>query len=188
MPDKTAKAQPENKIFSHPIEVDAVPEQGLDVTISADAATRKALAEVDGLAVIDRLDADFHVARRGLAQFNVSGTVYGHITQISVVSLEPFETDIVEEVDVDFADPTTDEFAAAHAAALVGAPDAPGRDPPDPIIDGIIDLGSLAAEFLALGLDPYPRKQGEEFAPIASDQKDVPKPFDVLRKLTDSSS
>ena len=34
------------------------------------------------------------------------------------------------------------------------------EDEPDPIIDGKIDLGALAAEFFALGLDPYPRKPG----------------------------
>ena len=31
------------------------------------------------------------------------------------------------------------------------------------MIDGRIDLGALAAEFFALGLDPYPRKPGAEF-------------------------
>ena len=31
------------------------------------------------------------------------------------------------------------------------------------MIDGKIDLGALAAEFFALGLDPYPRKPGAEF-------------------------
>ena len=40
-----------------------------------------------------------------------------------------------------------------------------GEDPPDPIVDGKIDLGALAAEFLALGLDPYPRKPGVAFDP-----------------------
>ena len=37
------------------------------------------------------------------------------------------------------------------------------EDEPDPLIDGKIDLGALAAEFFALGLDPYPRKPGVSF-------------------------
>ena len=37
------------------------------------------------------------------------------------------------------------------------------EDEPDPVIDGKIDLGALAAEFFALGLDPYPRKPGAAF-------------------------
>jgi len=37
------------------------------------------------------------------------------------------------------------------------------QDPPDPIINGQIDLGALAAEFLVLNLDLYPRKPGATF-------------------------
>jgi hypothetical protein len=36
-------------------------------------------------------------------------------------------------------------------------------DPPEPIVDGIIDLGAVTLEFLALALDPYPRKPGVSF-------------------------
>ena len=36
-------------------------------------------------------------------------------------------------------------------------------EPPDEIVNGKIDLGAVAAEFLALGLDPYPRKPGVDF-------------------------
>ena len=41
------------------------------------------------------------------------------------------------------------------------------EDEPDPIIEGKIDVGALAAEFFALGLDPYPRKPGVEFVALA---------------------
>ena len=57
-----------------------------------------------------------------------------------------------------------------------------GADAPDPIVDGKIDLGALAAEFLALGLDPYPRKPGAEFAPPAADEP-PDSPFDALAKI-----
>jgi hypothetical protein len=36
-------------------------------------------------------------------------------------------------------------------------------EPPDEIVNGKIDLGAVVAEFLALGLDPYPRKPGVDF-------------------------
>jgi hypothetical protein len=36
-------------------------------------------------------------------------------------------------------------------------------EPPDEIVNGQVDLGALTAEFLALGLDPYPRKPGVDF-------------------------
>ncbi len=38
-------------------------------------------------------------------------------------------------------------------------------EPPEPLVDGTVDLGALATEFLILGIDPYPRKAGAQFAP-----------------------
>lgn len=59
-------------------------------------------------------------------------------------------------------------------------------DPPDPITDGKIDLGTLASEFLTLGLDPYPRKPGVSFEPpggLGVDAAADESPFSILRKL-----
>jgi hypothetical protein len=177
---RTVNPRRTGKIFSHLVAVDEVPEQGLDLTISADSATRQALAVADGLAGIESLEADFHVARRGLAEFNVSGSLHARITQVCVLSLEPFDTDLVEEIDVDFAPP------AALAGTIFG-PRAAERDPPDQIIDGTIDVGALAAEFLALGLDPYPKRPGVKFVPITVPEDKDERPFAVLKKLTDRS-
>jgi hypothetical protein len=184
-----SKEHPEvpQKIFSHPVRVDEIPEQGVDVSLSADAPTRAALAKADGLVAVAALDADFHVARQGLSQFNVTGTVRAKITQTCVLTLEPFDSDVVEEVDVDFAEPSVAARAAAAADAEFGTAQPVDRDPPDPIEDGAIDLGALAAEFLALGLDPYPHKPGAEFAPVADPHDVAERPFDVLKKLTGQS-
>ncbi|MGB7247021.1 MAG: DUF177 domain-containing protein, partial [Methylovirgula sp.] len=72
-------------------------------------------------------------------------------------------------------------------ATLLGAPGVPERDPPDAIVDGMIDVGALAAEFLALGLDPYPKKPGVEFAPVTVPEESAGRPFDALKKLTNRS-
>ena len=37
-------------------------------------------------------------------------------------------------------------------------------DAPEPLVGGVVDLGVVATEFLALGIDPYPRKSGVEFS------------------------
>jgi uncharacterized metal-binding protein YceD (DUF177 family) len=163
-----------------------VPEQGLDVSLSADEPTRQALAKADGLLGLAALEADFHIARQGLSRFNVTGTVRAKITQTCVLTLDPFDSDAVEDVDVDFVDSAAAAQASADANETLGAL-AADRDPPDPIENGTIDLGALAAEFLALGLDPYPRKPGAEFAPISDPQDATERPFDVLKKLTDQS-
>ena len=54
---------------------------------------------------------------------------------------------------------------------------------PEPLIDGVVDLGALATEFLLLGLDPYPRKPGAVFEPPQDLAPDAG-PFAALAKLT----
>jgi hypothetical protein len=68
------------------------------------------------------------------------------------------------------------DFAAASATPPQG------EDPPDPIVGGAVDLGVLTAEFLALGLDPHPRKPDADFRFEASDEP-PPSPFAALDKL-----
>jgi hypothetical protein len=55
------------------------------------------------------------------------------------------------------------------------------EDPPEPLPDGFIDLGALAVEFLALALDPFPRKPGAAFDSADSDE--TPSPFAALAAL-----
>ena len=190
VPDPRAPA-----IFSYLIDVEAIPEGGLDVSIAADAATLQALAAADDLPGIGRLEADFHVVPKSLQRFNVTGEMRAKVTQICGVSLEPFDSDIVEPIDVDFAMPQDVRDAkAAHASGSHSTPKSAGvvvgeePDPPDVIIDGRIDLGALACEFLALGLDPYPRKPGIVFEPPGnSEPEESDSPFRALRKLKDPS-
>ena len=163
------------------------PRGWLDVAISANPEERRGLADLDKIPAIGRLDADFHVVRRGGTRLNVSGEMRARVTQICVVSLEPFEADVVEPIDVDFA--PAEEVARAQAAASGlaghGPEGAETEEPPDPIIDGKIDLGALAGEFLVLGLDPYPRKPGVTFDPAgqAGSLEERLSPFDVLAKI-----
>jgi hypothetical protein len=91
-----------------------------------------------------------------------------------VVTLDPFDSTMREEVDVDFAAP--DAFAGTPAE---------DAEIPDPIVNGRVDLGSLTAEFLALGLDPYPRKPGVAFEPPAGDAPETP--FSRLKSLKDGA-
>jgi hypothetical protein len=156
--------------------VTEVPARGLDVTLVADERVRARLAAANGLPGIASAEARLHVSRRGREGVHVDGEVRARATLTCVVSLERFEADIVEPVDVDF-EPSREPRPARDAQAP-GRPrrgvrpepepeDEPGMedlDAPDPIIDGRIDLGALAEEFLTLGIDPYPRKPGVAFA------------------------
>jgi uncharacterized metal-binding protein YceD (DUF177 family) len=159
--------------FSRVVRVDSLPHEGQTVTIEATPAEREDLASFYRLPAIAALTATLRLEPWGRGA-RVTGAVHGELTQVCVVSLEPFPATIDEDVDVRFAPPTAADpklLTAKEAQTFSLADD----DEPDPVIDGKIDLGALAAEFFALGLDPYPHKPGEvlEYSP-ESDQIDSP--------------
>ena len=56
-------------------------------------------------------------------------------------------------------------------------------DDREPLINGVVDLGALATEFLVLGIDPYPRKPGAVFEP-PQDSRAEENPFAALAGWT----
>ena len=165
--------------FSRLLAVEEVPPEGLDLTISATEAERATIAAADGLEGLAKLEGSLHIAPWGKGGVSVTGEMRARISQICVITLEPFESEIVEPIQVKFAPEAGAPMDRGAVSPLPGksarrrritpptqaAPTAEfaDEDPPDPIIDGRIDLAALIAEFLALGLDPYPRKPGVEF-------------------------
>ncbi len=97
---------------------------------------------------------------------HVSGQVQADVTQTCVVTLEPIETHVTEEIDAYFADPAEvvgfDKVKKQKELETEEGeiPILDEKDDPEPLIDGKIDLGDLAVQFLSLGIDPYPHKEG----------------------------
>lgn len=166
--------KPEQSPLSFPVVVTDVPPKGLDVVVEADERERAAVAADFDLPSIQSLVGRFHIGHTSLG-LRVTGAVKARITQICAVSLEPFEADVAEEVEVDFADPATLSPTPSDGPAA--------DDPPDPIVNGAIDLGALTAEFLALGVDPYPRKPGVDFTFDDSVDREKMSPFAKLVQL-----
>ena len=167
--------------YSHLISVADIPSHGLDLKFAPGPEICAALARHLNVPQVDDLEARLHVAPERADGAHVTGEVRGRVNQISVVSLESFETAVVEPVDVRFAS------AETIARMIANAPEDSDIDPPDLVVDGVIDLGLLITEFLALGLDPYPRKPGEVFEPYEeSVDSDAPvSPFAALARLKD---
>lgn len=155
------------------VPVDRLPDRGKHVRIETTPEERAAIAAAFKLPAVHELVAEYRLTGDATTRVSVVGTVTGRVDQTCVVTLEPFPASIEEEVDVDFA-PATAPVDEEEAAMRV-------IDPPDEIVDGKIDLGALTAEFLALGLDPYPKKPGVDFAPVVEDV-DV-SPFEKLKDL-----
>ena len=165
--------------FSRPLQVAALPEGGIEEDIAATPAECAALAAELSLPSIDSLTAHFKVTPLSGHMLRVRGTVKAAFEQVCVVSMETFANTLDEPVDMRFAPP---DKAAAMAAAAAAADDLEAEDPPDPIIRERIDLGAIASEFFALGLDPYPRKPGAVFA-YGDGNAEPPSPFAQLAAL-----
>ena len=153
------------------VNVERLPQGRGAVTVEASPAECAALAADFKIPGLRDLVGRFAISGP-TSRLIVTGTVDALVTQVCTVSLEPFEGPVHEPVEVVFTD--TDQLAGT---------DAEEADIPDPLVGGRVDFGALTAEFLALGLDPYPRKPGIAFEPVVAG--DDAGPLAALGKLRD---
>jgi uncharacterized metal-binding protein YceD (DUF177 family) len=161
-----------------PVAVEDVAETGQHFELAAEESVRAAVAQVTGLRDLPRLQATFDVTRRGAGGLHVAGLVSATVGQNCVVTLEPLTNEIEEAVDLLFLPrrgPAPEEDGDPESRNVKW-------NGPEPLVDGVVDLGALATEFLILGLDPYPRKPGAVFEP-PPDHKAADSPFAALAKL-----
>ena len=164
-----------------PVAVAQIPETGLHREFEADQAQRAAMAEIAGLREIMSASASFDMAVKRNGRVHVTGRVSARIGQTCVVTLDPVENEIDESIDLMFAPP--EQIALADLVAEGAESDAEIPDPPEPIINGVIDLGRLATDALFLAIDPYPRKQGAVFEPHVQAADPEDHPFAALKAL-----
>jgi uncharacterized metal-binding protein YceD (DUF177 family) len=163
--------------WSHRVTVADLPEEGAALELAPDADVRAGLAKHVGVLAVPALVVKVHVLPEGKGGVLVEGRLEATVRQTCVVTLEAFENAIVEPISVRFAP----AGAIAGSSSMLAAGD--DADAPDPLVDGAFDLGAVATEFLALAIDPYPRKPGAVFTPPESRREDSPSPFAALEKL-----
>ena len=171
-------------VFSSPLLVDRIPDQGTSGRIVVQEDERQAMAKIMDVQAVHGLAFDFEVKPIGKGRYRVKGRLEASVTQTCVVTLEPLDRQVVEDVDLEFWPET--ELASLSETDLEKTFD-PDRDDPEAIRDGVIDLGVVAYETLATGLDPYPRKPDAAFEwngdEMSGEEAPDPGPFDVLRTL-----
>ena len=173
-------------VFSRPFKVEDVRDKAVDVDVAAEPAECAALAAEIGVPAIHALSAHFHLAPGRPGRVEVAGRITARLTQVCVVTLDEFDSELEEGVEVTFAPEAQAAEATARRAARPEAEvEMESEEPPDPIVDGRIDLGLLATEFLVLGLDPYPRKPGVAFEAEAArtPESQDESPFAALARL-----
>jgi uncharacterized protein DUF177 involved in 23S rRNA accumulation len=161
-PDPHHVAEPHApRPWSAPLRIEDVPETGRHVVLTADERTRQAIAAMAGLRGLPRVDATFDVVRSGHDGLHITGQVSATVGQTCVVTLEPIEREMTEALDLVFRTP---HVAGEEASASLDT------DEVEPLVDGTVDLGVLATEFLILGIDPYPRKPDVVFQSPPADE------------------
>ncbi|MGH7118745.1 MAG: YceD family protein [Acetobacteraceae bacterium] len=132
-----------------PLRPASIPATGYRVEITANPEERSKLARRFNLPSVEDLSCSFTLTREPGAAIHASGVLSARVTQICRVTLAPFPASIEEHFTVRFV-PEGCEAAPFDLEA------------PDeiPYSGGTLDLGEVAAEQLALALDPWPRKPG----------------------------
>lgn len=158
-----------------------IPESGLHRDIEASAEVRKAMAEIAGLREIAYARGSFDLNLQSGGRVRVTGRLMARIGQTCVVTLDPIDNEIDEQIEVMFAPgeqpPPVDLVVDENA----GEGELP--EPPEPIVGGVIDLGRLATDVLFLAIDPYPRKPGAVFEPQVAAANPEDHPFASLKVL-----
>ncbi len=128
-----------------------------------------ALAGYAAVESVENFEARVLVKSLPQGKYVVSGTFSAVVHQLTVVNLDPVQTQINEDF-------TANYWPADRAAELADDSELEV----DALIDGRIPIGILLSELFALSIDPYPRAEGEALQ--IADEAAV-KPFAALATL-----
>ena len=165
---KKSQNQPESgeKVWSHPVDVtDLVGEK--KVQIDLDKKDLTAIRHFLKLQSLDMLRCDISLTRnKGAFLISVKGHISARLSQNCVITLEPVHEKIEEDFEAFYADYTDampisrgkKELYARHG--MTDIPILDEKEDPEPLEDGIIDIGDVVLQFLSLAINPYPQKEG----------------------------
>lgn len=163
--DESARLSPE---WSYLVVVDELSEDVTKYSISPDAEAAESLLKRLGVSALEGVEAKMEVRRHNRIVY-VKGSVKGTVTQPCVVSLEPVVTEISDEFEAWFADPeqaVSIEKARREREMKKGKTELPMLDEsedPELIVNGTVDLGELATQYLSLSINPYVHAQGVDY-------------------------
>ncbi len=155
--------------------------EGIELTMTATEKECKELAARLGIVAVKAVRAQVSVScgpRSDL--YAVEGDIAAEVVQECSVTLAPVDEQVHEHYS---------ELLTTSAAALdpKGEGDEGAEDRPiDLIEDGRIDIGEIVTQWLALGLNPYPRSEAPLFSHVEAtptEDKNMQRPFQGLQSL-----
>ena len=173
-----------NVPFSYKVKVATLSHVPLELRLSANEVERAGLAELWDILNIASLTAELKVRRWKKEGVKVIGTIRAEAQQACIVTLDPVDEVIEENVEETFAPEGSNLLTGIGKDEIVIDPDA--TELPEPFSGDTVDIGAMVAEIVAMALDPYPRRPGAEFShKPAPDTGSAakPSPFAVLKSL-----
>lgn len=152
--------------FYRPVKVDKI-RDGHHVVITASCDECDALARRFSLLAIERLQADVRIKPGDRGVFVLSAKMSGRVVQACTVTQKPVPEKIDCAFSVSYSLDSTEYWGSekGHDSDM----EEEYADPPEPIMNGEIDMGECVAEQLILEITPYPRVHGASFVDIADD-------------------
>lgn len=136
--------------------------------ISASEEERKALCQRLDLAAISSLSADITLHREKGNIIHVNGLMKALVTQPCVMTMNPVQTQIEETFEGWYADQDRIVMLAKARHERLGRltdseiPILDESEDPEPLVNGMIDVGELVVQHLSLAIDAFPRHRGLE--------------------------
>lgn len=143
---------PADPEFARPLPLEEIGDRGdTRRAITASQSECESLARRLGLEGLSGFRVEMAIDRFPGGDIVVTGRVVAEVVQTCVVTLEPVPDQVDEAFEVRF----TTQPEPEPADLVIG----PGEsEPPEPLTDPILDIGELAAQQLALALNPWPRR------------------------------
>jgi len=169
--------------FSRPVDLASLSAEPQMLRLAAKPEECSAVAQRLGLEALHDLNAEFELLPLG-RDIRLTGSLRAEVRQSCGVSLETFDETIIETLDVRYTPELSDEDIEAIDF----------EDPREPLPQPF-DLGEEMVQFLALALDPYPRRPGVASGLALAEEPDTPmegadtqRPFaDLKARLHDAA-
>ncbi|WP_019222002.1 YceD family protein [Bartonella senegalensis] len=170
--------------LAYPISVRSLPAKGLTVHIRADEQECAHLAKNHDLVEVKLCEGEFYILPWKKRGVRVKGLLQARIVQLCVVTLEPLENTLHENIEIVFV-PEDSNLIKPKISEDTGELflDAEGLDTPEVFHGDKIDVGAVMEEFFELSINHYPRKKGTHMSVIENLDEDEQKlsPFSVLK-------
>jgi uncharacterized metal-binding protein YceD (DUF177 family) len=174
--------------LSHSYNLARLGNAGDAVHFAASEAERAALAKWAGVVSVEKLDVRVQITKLESNRFGLAFALTADVTQSCVVTLDPVPGHIEHSFSRELVFTGTvprqrADSSPVESEAVLGFNLEEGEEGPDEITSLHQDLAVPALEEFVLSLDPYPRRQGVEFAPKTGESDPPQSPFAVLKTL-----